>query len=216
MSFHGGMIGAILAIYIYCKTSRYDFFRLADKAVVIVPIGLFFGRIGNFINGELFGRPSTVPWAVIFPSGGNIMRHPSQIYEALTEGLILFLVLFFLERKQDFYYKELYKMEKSKKHPVKTVENKGILLRKGIIFWMFIGLYGLFRYLMEFFRQPDANMGINGYYAHGWTMGQFLSFPMFILGIIMVILVQKGIVEYKDIVHTEKEKKEKGNENSEK
>jgi len=209
MSFHGAFILTAILLYLYLKLNNYDVFRIADKIIVIVPVGLFFGRIGNFINGELYGRPTTVPWAMIFPAGGNILRHPSQIYEALCEGLILFLILFILEKRQDKYYQLSYKLEKTidlNENEKKLFESlkKGFVPKKGFIFWAFISLYGLFRFILEFFRQPDQNIGKNGFLFGNITMGQILSFPMFILGVIIIILIQKNIIIYKDVYHEKK------------
>ncbi|MCX8057901.1 MAG: prolipoprotein diacylglyceryl transferase [Spirochaetes bacterium] len=206
MSFHGALIVTVIFLYLYLKLNKYDVFRIADKSIVIVPIGLFFGRIGNFINGELYGRPSLVPWAIIFPAGGNILRHPSQIYEAICEGLILFLILFFLEKRQNKYYILEYKQEKAGKLEEKEKEelNKlknGFLPKKGFIFWAFITLYGLFRIFLEFFRQPDSNIGKNGFILGDFTMGQLLSLPMFLIGLVMLYLIQKDKIIYKDVYH---------------
>lgn len=206
MSFHGALIFTVLFLYLYLKLNNYDVFRVADKGIVIVPAGLFFGRIGNFINGELYGRPSLVPWAMIFPAGGNILRHPSQIYEAIFEGLILFLILFFIEKRQDKFYYFTYKLEKGEKLENKEKEmyekiKKGFIPKKGFVFWSFITFYGLFRFILEYFRQPDANIGKNGFLLGDFTMGQLLSLPMFILGIIILYLIQKEKIVYKDVYH---------------
>jgi phosphatidylglycerol:prolipoprotein diacylglycerol transferase len=152
MSFHGGLIGAFIAGLIMIKRKKWNFFATADLIMPTCPIGIGFGRMGNFINGELPGRPSDVPWAMVFPQAGNVARHPSQLYEALLEGLLLFLILWF--------YKDRKK-------------------REGDVFALFLILYGAFRILCEFFREPDAQMG---YFFNLLTMGQLLSGVMILLG----------------------------------
>ncbi|MFQ5597500.1 MAG: prolipoprotein diacylglyceryl transferase [Nitrospiria bacterium] len=156
MSFHGGMIGAIAGGALYCKRHHFSFYEVADVAMVSVPIGLGLGRIGNFINGELFGRPTDLPWCMIFPQGGDLCRHPSQLYQAGLEGGALFLILWVLSKKE---------------------------LARGILFWSLILFYGLFRFFVEFAREPDAHIGL---FLDLFSMGQLLSLPMFVLGLIMV------------------------------
>ncbi|HIE64315.1 MAG: prolipoprotein diacylglyceryl transferase [Nitrospira sp.] len=156
MSFHGGMIGVTVAGLLFCKTHRFSFYDVADVAVVSGPIGLGLGRMGNFINGELFGRATDVPWCMVFPQGGEACRHPSQLYQAGLEGIALFAILFFLSGRN---------------------------VAKGVIFWSLILFYGLFRFLVEFAREPDAHLGL---LFGTFSMGQILSAPMFILGGVMV------------------------------
>jgi phosphatidylglycerol:prolipoprotein diacylglycerol transferase len=156
MSFHGGMIGVILLLYWFARQRNVPFFALMDVVAVAGPIGLFFGRLANFINGELYGRPTDVAWAMIFPAGGPVPRHPSQLYEAALEGILLFLVLHFAARHTD------------------------ARLRYGWLSGMFLVGYSLSRILVEFFREPDAHLG---YLAGVATMGQLLSVPMLLLGI---------------------------------
>jgi phosphatidylglycerol:prolipoprotein diacylglycerol transferase len=156
MSFHGGALGAAIAGWLYCRANDPDFWKWADRFVVTAPIGLGLGRIGNFINGELYGRPSDVPWAMIFPQGGDVPRHPSQLYEALLEGLLLFLILWPLRRSP-------------------------YLDRKKLPF--FLVLYALCRMVAEFFREPDPQLG---YLLWGWvTMGQVLSLALLFLGLFL-------------------------------
>lgn len=155
MSFHGGALGVIVAMFVYAHLKKVSVLRLADIVACAVPIGLFFGRIANFVNGELFGRASDVAWAVRFPMGGAMPRHPSQVYEALLEGAVLFLVLFFMARCE-------------------AVRN-----RPGVISGVFLALYGLFRAFIEFFREPDAHLGLIGDVL---SMGQILSVPMVLVG----------------------------------
>ncbi len=160
MSFHGGMICSIIFGYLFCKKHKYNFYKLADPTVVVAPIGLALGRLGNFINGELFGRPTDLPWGMIFP-GEDFARHPSQLYELFLEGILLFVILIFLSRKK---------------------------LRDGFIFWSFLFLYGLFRFLVEFARQPDPQLG---FIISFFTMGQILCLLMIIVAIIGFIFMFK-------------------------
>lgn len=159
MSFHGGLIGVILAVYIFSRRKNYPFFQLIDLCAVVAPIGLFFGRIANFINAELYGRATDVPWGIIFPNGGDLPRHPSQIYEALLEGVVLFFVMFF--------------MANYTKAREKTGTLSGVFL---------IG-YSLSRMFVELFREPDAQIG---FFFANITMGQILSLPMLLLGIYLI------------------------------
>ncbi len=156
MSFHGGMIGAIVGGILYCKKQKLVVYEVADVAIVSVPIGLALGRIGNFINGELFGRPTDLPWCMVFPGGGETCRHPSQLYQAALEGVTLFLILWFLSKKN---------------------------LARGVVFWSFIFFYGIFRFIAEFAREPDAHIGLM---ADVLSRGQLLSLPMVFLGLVMV------------------------------
>ena len=160
MSFHGGAIGVIIFGYFFCKKHNYNFYRLADPVAPFAAVALFLGRIGNFINGELWGRATNVPWAMIFPADPEqLPRHPSQLYEAFLEGVVIFIITYIMFRK---------------------------VKRPGIVFWTWIGLYGLFRTLVEFVRQPDANLGhLIGF----MTMGQILSSVMIILSLIGIGLI---------------------------
>ena len=160
MSFHGGLIGIIISIYLFSKLKKIKFFYLSDLVSVVAPIGLFFGRIANFINTELVGRPTDFYISVIYPSIDNIPRHPSQLYEALFEGIVLFIVLF------------LYFIKKS------NINNYGF------VSGLFLILYSFFRFLIEFTREPDAHLGLIYNYI---TMGQILSVLIFIFGIIIII-----------------------------
>lgn len=157
MSFHGGLLGVLVAFYLYSRKTGKHFFDITDFAAPFVPIGLAAGRIGNFINGELWGRVSDVPWAMVFPRAGNLPRHPSQIYEFFLEGVILFIVLWIYS---------------SKKRP-----------RMAVSAWFAI-LYGVFRFIAEFFREPDSQIG---FIAWNWlTMGQLLSIPLIIVGLVLL------------------------------
>lgn len=158
MSFHGGFIGMILATIWITRRKGWNFWEIADIGAAAAPIGLGLGRIGNFINGELYGRPTSVPWAMVFPEGGTMPRHPSQLYEAILEGLVLFLIL------RWFYRKNFY---------------------RGTVFWALLAFYGLFRFLLEFVREPDAQIGLD---LGPFTRGQELTFPMFVIGTVMMII----------------------------
>jgi phosphatidylglycerol---prolipoprotein diacylglyceryl transferase len=164
MSFHGGLLGVIVAVWFFARKTNKTFFEVSDFVAPVVPIGLGTGRIGNFINGELWGAPSNLPWAMIFPdpAAGGIARHPSQLYEALLEGLILFIILWWFSKSP---------------RPVKS------------IFGLFLLGYGVFRFMIEFVRMPDQHIG---YLAFDWfTMGQLLTLPMIIFGLLLIILAYK-------------------------
>ncbi len=158
MAFHGGLLGVLLAMYIYGRTLNKTFFQVTDFIAPMVPIGLGAGRLGNFIGGELWGRASDVPWAMIFPNDPlQLARHPSQLYQLAIEGLILFLLLW---------------MFSSKARPRMTVSG------------LFLVIYGIGRFVVEFVREPDSQLG---FIAFDWlTMGQLLSTPMIILGLFMI------------------------------
>lgn len=163
MSFHGGLIGVILAMYLFARQRGIPFFALTDIVASATPIGLLLGRIANFINGELYGRQSDVPWAMVFPdpNSGGLPRHPSQLYEAALEGVVLFLLLFALA------------------HFTRASE------RLGRLSGVFLIGYGTARFIVEFFREPDAQLG---YLLGGTvTMGQILSLPMIALGIVLAL-----------------------------
>jgi phosphatidylglycerol:prolipoprotein diacylglycerol transferase len=157
MSFHGGFLAMIAAAWWISRKKGWNFWDIADLGCVAAPIGLGLGRIGNFINGELFGRVTNVPWAMVFPEGGTDPRHPSQLYEALLEGLVLFLILQWIYKK-NFY--------------------------RGTVFWALIAFYGLFRFLVEFVREPDAQIGLD---LGPFTRGQLLTVPMLVIGTAMMI-----------------------------
>lgn len=166
LSFHGALMGMILAMIFFARKNKLTFFEVSDVLAVVGAPGLFFGRIGNFINGELWGRASDVPWAIIFPGAGPYPRHPSQLYEAALEGLVLFLVLWFGYKKFRYY---------------------------GIASGLFLFLYGIFRFIVEFFREPDSQLG---FYFGGITMGQMLCFIMIIAGIVLlrVAIKKKSLI----------------------
>ncbi len=158
MSFHGGLLGVIVAVGLFARSRGVSYFTLSDIVATATPIGLCLGRIANFINGELFGRAADatqVPWAMVFRHGGPIARHPSQLYEALLEGLVLFVVLHVMVRR-------------------------GALQRTGLLSGVFMIGYGLARIVAEFFREPDAFLS---FVLPGTTMGQVLSLPMVLIGL---------------------------------
>ena len=156
MSFHGGLVGVILALFLYGRARKIPFFAVTDVAALVTPIGLFFGRIANFVNGELYGRVTSMPWGVIFPGGGPLPRHPSQLYESLLEGMVLFITLIILARRKDAWEKH------------------------GLISGVFLSGYAASRFLIEFAREPDVQIG---YLADVFTMGQLLCVPMFFAGL---------------------------------
>jgi phosphatidylglycerol:prolipoprotein diacylglycerol transferase len=164
MSFHGGLIGALIAVWLYARAHDRGFFDVADTLAPVIPVGLFTGRLGNFANGELWGKPSDLPWAMVFPhpDAGGLPRHPSQLYEALLEGVLLFMILWLYSAR-----------------PRPPMAVSGLFL---------IG-YGLLRFGVEFVREPDAHIG---YFAFGWlTMGQALSVPMVVAGILLLYLAYR-------------------------
>ena len=154
MSFHGGLIGVVLATLIYSKKHKMNHFIFLDLIALSSPIGIFFGRIANFINSELYGRPTDVPWSVKFIVIDNIKRHPSQLYEAFFEGIILFFILSYFAKKE-------------------------YLKNPGLISGMFLIFYSFFRFIIEFFRNPDSHIG---YVALNFTLGQFISIIFLIFG----------------------------------
>ena len=161
MSFHGGLIGVLIVGIFFCWKNKKSFWTVADLFIVTAPIGLGLGRIGNFINGELYGRVTQVPWGMIFPKGGPLPRHPSQLYESGLEGGVLFLILWFLKDKK---------------------------LPEGGPLAVFLSFYGLFRFIVEFFREPDPQLG---FVLGSFTMGQILCSFM-IVGGIGLLLYLKG------------------------
>ncbi len=161
MSFHGGLIGSVVAGWWFCRRKRLPFLAVGDSVIVAAPVGLFFGRIGNFINGELFGRVTSVPWAMVFPAGGPLPRHPSQIYEALGEGLVLFLILWHLRKKR---------------------------FQDGMMVVWFLGLYGMIRFFLEFFREPDPQLG---FVIGPFTMGQVLCTAMIVGALLLTLLLRR-------------------------
>ena len=164
MSFHGGAIGVTLAILFFCRKNGLKVLRVADYIACVAPIGLFFGRLANFVNGELWGKPTTVPWAIVFPDplAGDIPRHPSELYEAGLEGIALFIILNLFFWKSDARYKP------------------------GFLTGVFLTGYGLFRFFVEFFREPDAQFHGTFIQASGLHMGQWLDLPMIAAGLYLI------------------------------
>ncbi len=153
MSFHGGLLGVLVGVLFFMRKSKKTFAQVADFVVPLVPVGLGMGRIGNFINGELWGKVSDLPWAMVFPQAGNLPRHPSQLYEFLLEGVVLFVLVWIYS---------------ARKRPPLSVTG------------LFLLGYGVFRFLIELVREPDVEVGV---LAFGWlTMGQVLCLPMIIVG----------------------------------
>ncbi len=191
LSYHGAAIGFVLAMIIYGKIIRVHLFHIADGIVLGAAQGVFFGRLGNFINGELVGRTTDMPWGVIFPAYGNTPRHPSQLYQALMEGLLTFVILLFIEkyeRKKGYAPKpHIPSKKEKKKKKVRNIEWK----RTGILASSYLILYGLFRFIIEFFREPDPQLG----YYFGWmTMGQILCTLMMTTGtLLLIIRIKKPI-----------------------
>ena len=177
MSFHGGLIGAVVSGLITSRMVGVPFATLADLGAIGAPIGLFFGRCANFVNGELWGSVTDLPWGVVFGgAAGDLPRHPSQLYEALLEGVLMFVVLYALARKL----------------PPRP---------RGTFIGLFLLLYGICRFLIEFVRQPDAHIG---YLAGGWlTMGQVLSLPLVLAGIAMLIWAARMNLEQRALSHDE-------------
>jgi phosphatidylglycerol:prolipoprotein diacylglycerol transferase len=166
MSFHGGFLGSILAIVLFARRRNLSGLAMLDLAAVVVPIGLFFGRIANFVNGELWGRLAPdFPYAFVFPNGGPVPRHPSQLYEAFGEGLVLFVLLALAVRRFGFR-------------------------RPGLLGGMFVLGYAVARIVCEFFREPDAQLG---YLFGGVTMGMLLSVPMALVGAVAIVLAARGV-----------------------
>jgi phosphatidylglycerol---prolipoprotein diacylglyceryl transferase len=158
MSFHGGLLGVIAAMLWFARREKVSPWVVADLIAPAVPVGLGLGRIGNFINGELWGRVTEVPWAMVFPAGGPLARHPTQLYEAFLEGFAMWLLLW---------------LYSAKPQPERAVSG------------MFLLLYGLFRFGVEFFREPDPHLGF--IFSNTLTMGQVLSIPMFLLGVFILV-----------------------------
>ena len=165
MSFHGGLLGVIISTIIFSKKTKTNFFKFTDIVSCAAPIGIFFGRIANFINGELYGKISTLPWAVIFPDGGNVARHPSQIYEAILEGIFLFILINYFALK------------------------KQLIFKTGFISGIFLILYSILRIFSENFREPDMHLG---YFFNYFSLGALLSFITLIAGLLIILSIKKN------------------------
>ncbi len=167
MSFHGGLIGCVISVWIFSRRSKMPFAAVADSAIVTCPIGLGLGRLGNFINGELLGRPSDLPWAILFPdapawTGGPVPRHPTQLYEALAEGPLLFIIMWSLRKKQ---------------------------FKDGMMIAFFLLFYGILRFIIEFFKEPDPPP--LGYLFTYFTMGQVLCIGMIAAGVLLILYLNR-------------------------
>ena len=162
LSFHGAVIGMAIAFYLFARKNKLPYLHILDSACLVGSQGLFFGRMGNFINGELYGRVTDLPWGMIFPPGGPYPRHPSQLYEAICEGLVLFVLLYLFRKK---------------------------MVRPGFLVSLFLMGYGMFRFLIEFVREADVQLGY--YFAGHITMGQILCFLMLLSGAVLLIYISK-------------------------
>jgi len=160
MSFHGGLIGTVIAGWWFCRRKSLPFWAVGDRVIVTAPVGLGLGRIANFINGELYGRVTELPWGMVFPSGGPLPRHPSQLYEAFMEGAVLFVLLWLLHKKS---------------------------FPDGMMIVFFLIFYGAFRFILEFFREADAQFG---FILGPLTMGQLLSLAMVAAGLVVALLLR--------------------------
>ena len=164
MSFHGGLLGVVVSIFLFSKNKKINFYKLSDIIACVAPIGLFFGRIANFINGELFGKISTLPWAIIFPYGGSLARHPSQIYEAILEGVVLFILINYLAFK------------------------KQLIFNTGYASGIFLILYSILRIFSEIFREPDQHLG---YFFNYFSIGVLLSILTLVAGFLIILSNKK-------------------------
>ena len=165
MSFHGGLLGVIISTLIFAKINKSNFFHFTDIISCVAPIGIFLGRIANFINGELVGKTSSLPWSIVFPIVDSVPRHPSQIYEAILEGIFLFIIINYLALK------------------------KKLLIKAGYISGLFLILYSILRIVAENFREPDRHIG---YIYNNISMGILLSVITFISGLIIILFVKKN------------------------
>jgi len=165
MSFHGGLLGVVISTFLFSKKTRANFFKFTDIISCVAPIGILLGRIANFINGELYGKITTLPWGIIFPNGGNFSRHPSQIYEAILEGIILFLIINYLALKKELLYKS------------------------GYISGFFLIFYSILRIFSEIFREPDIHLGLIFNY---FSMGTLLSLLTIVIGLFIILFIKKN------------------------
>ena len=165
MSFHGGLIGIIISTILFSKKSNTNFFKFADIISCVAPIGILLGRMANFINGELYGKITTLPWGIIFPYADNLPRHPSQIYEAILEGIVLFLIINYLALKKE------------------------LLFKTGFVSAYFLIFYSILRIFSEIFREPDIHLGLIFNY---FSMGTLLSLLTIIIGIFIVLFLKKN------------------------
>lgn len=167
MSFHGGFIGVVLAVLLFARAQKIPLWVLSDRVALVAPLGLFFGRLANFINGELYGRVTSHPIGMVFPNGGSLPRHPSQLYEAGLEGVVLGMIMIILWR-----------MKQAEKYP-------------GILVATFLMGYGLSRFIIEFAREPDSHLGLYDLGLWQASQGQLLSLPMVAIGFIFALIIIK-------------------------
>ena len=179
MSFHGGASGVLIAIILFCRRNGLNWWRFCDYMACVAPIGLFFGRLANFANGELWGKPATVPWAMVFPGGGDMPRHPSQLYEAGLEGALLFAILNLLFWK-----------------------GGDIRYRPGFLLGGFVFFYGLFRFIVEFFREPDEQL-VGFAQRTGLHMGQWLCVPMILVGLWIMLSAKRRRTRVESVAGSE-------------
>ena len=165
MSFHGGLLGVVISTFVFSKKTQINFFKFSDIISCAAPIGILLGRLANFINGELYGKITTLSWGVIFPNGGNLPRHPSQLYEAALEGIFLFLIINYLAVKNKFLY------------------------RPGYISGIFLILYSILRIFSEIFREPDIHIGLLFNY---FSIGTLLSLITIIFGLFIILFLKKN------------------------
>ena len=165
MSFHGGLIGIIISTILFSKKSNTNFFKFADIISCVAPIGILLGRMANFINGELYGKITTLPWGIIFPYAGNLPRHPSQIYEAILEGIVLFLIINYLALKKE------------------------LLFKTGFVSAYFLIFYSILRIFSEIFREPDIHLGL--LFNH-FSMGTLLSLLTIMIGLFIILFIKKN------------------------
>ena len=178
MSFHGGLIGVVTAVFLFSRKVRRPFIDVMDFSAPLIPLALGFGRIGNFIGGELWGRVSDVPWAMVFPKGGDDPRHPSQLYQAFLEGVVLFAILFWFSRKP---------------RPRYTVSA------------LFLIVYGALRFGVEFVREPDSHIGLA---FDWMSRGQLLSIPMVVLGIVIFVVAYRNAGTAEQATEADRDKRE--------
>ena len=165
MSFHGGLLGVIFATLLFSSKTKNNFFKFSDVISCVAPIGIFLGRLANFINGELYGKISTVPWAIIFPQAGYEPRHPSQLYEAILEGIVLFIAINLLAFK------------------------KKLLFKPGYISGYFLAFYSILRIIGEYFREPDEHLG---YFFGYFSLGVLLSLLTLVAGCLIIFLLKRN------------------------
>lgn len=197
LSFHGAALGFIASVLIFSRRHGYTFYQIMDSVVITSAFGIFFGRLGNFINGELYGRVTDGTWGIVFPGGGPLPRHPSQLYQSLCEGLLVFLLLLVIQKYEQLkgYAPQARDISAEPTDKKKRKREPIVWKRTGVLSTWFLILYGIGRFVVEFFREPDAQLG----YYFGWmTMGQILCLLMILAGsILLTIAIRRPMrVEY--------------------